>query len=272
MPFGPRMIGERKTYNALPQVIVEPGDILLCKEFDNQHDGHFDSDNLAIRTGQAVFSHMRRGSANSEHAELVFTMGTDGAPGTVAEANGPGVLQSTWAHRDAVVFRCNNPTLIKEALYVASRLTTVDTTINTGSYSFGKAVGGMFRNRGFGPIAKKYVTNLYNIVYSQDVMPQGQKVQAPSMFCSQFVTACYEVAAMRTGIRSLHVAPQAMSVKALEAMLERNPHVFTKMGRVKEPVAWKGLVAKRANQWNNFVRYQQNGNRVMGGIEPHRLA
>ena len=244
--IGPRAVNEMKTFQKLPKVEVKPGDILIEKHFKNT-----DGVVKVIRVGQAMFSHMKGGSSNSEHMAIVWSVGAEGIPGTVAEANN-GISVDPWKHTPSTVYRCTDERLLRDIMVVAGALTKArmvnGVSAQTGGYSQSKAWKSLLRSRKFGNRALKYVERIWRIVYNLgNAQPKdfdkGSNM-VPSMFCSQFVTTCIEVAGYNQGRPVLRCDPLAMSPKALEAILERST-MFKRVGRV------------RNQDWNNVEDNQR---------------
>jgi hypothetical protein len=235
MGWGPRGLYEERTFSKLPEVTPEKGDILICKEWSNRsrHDGAKSDDLLYIRAGQALFSRMRRGSRNSEHAALCVA--TQGATRKVCEADGGGVSCNDMENRDMVVYRCSDVDLRNEAAKAALILTgqkkraADGATLQAADYSWDKAKKAVFKSKKLMAKGRAYVEQLFRTVYEDD------GGNPPAMFCSEFVTACYVLAAKRIEVYVpiLDVDPRAISPKALESLLERSAGWFTKAGCVR---------------------------------------
>jgi hypothetical protein len=212
----PKEVEEEARYKKLPLVkSVQTGDILLVKLFGMQSKA---SANV-IRGGQFLFSPAKGGSANSEHA-LIMLNGTQ-----TVEAKSAGIVSLTVDKNPHTVYRCLNLHLAREAAFVAQRLGGLDHRLTPGHYDFKGCANAPFWHRNQGKLAHQYLRKLYDLVYSD------KPGKGPNMFCSEFVSACYEVAAMRINVHALQVDPQGMSVKALEEELNRHNRLFRMLGR-----------------------------------------
>jgi hypothetical protein len=228
------------------------GDILLVKLYEDYQYWQ-DVDRLAPYAGmgkdgnsvlvaQAVFSHVKHGSATSEHVMLVADDGME----EVYESVCCGVIRSTRIYdRWHAVYRVvqNLQPLANEAARVAKQLgrqfdstgklmnvpplPDEQTTASVGYRSKGGMAASAFRPRHAGRRCDTRLQRIYDIVYNnkQDLR-NGLK-----MICSEFVATCYEVAAMRLNRPPLfNVDPRAMTAKALEAALYRSASYITQVG------------------------------------------
>lgn len=250
----PRRFGEHKEHQHLHRLMdsdLYEGDILLVKEWSNT-----DSDVRFIRYGQAMFSHVRGGSMNTEHVILNCRDGSVFA----IESLGDGLnIGNKVRRRDHVVYSCSDDRLRSEACFVAERLANVrniqpadvddsDTAEireakHQSAYAAHKSsikyrsgpmmAASVFRSKKQGRFAHARLQRIYDIVYKD--APQG----ALKMICSEFVAACYEVAALHLNARAGldlspfggGVDPRALTAKAFEAILQRPDSLFGLAGR-----------------------------------------
>ena len=226
------MIWDHNYYRKHPRIATSIGDILICQEFSNIDAEGKNIDNLGIRTGQAMFSWMRKSTSNSEHASIVTTGWAVNDPvGFVCDANvtegKDGVAIRPWKPREAYVYRCNNAWLSAEASRVAQNIAAKIRGKN-GFYDLKKAVKSVFKFKYVDKYTIKYINNCYYYVYGE-----SRDRTFPGMFCSEFAVLCYILALRRLGISpgNLNVDPRAISVKALQSLLERNAS-FSRAGRV----------------------------------------
>lgn len=214
--MGPKELSEEQEYKKLPLAHqVQTGDVLLVKVFgiDTKAGPN------VIRAGQFMFSRAN-GSANSEHAIIMV----DSIRTAEAKGSG-GVCSLTLDDRHHVVYRCLNVPLAREAAFVAQRLAGLDHILTPGHYNMVSCANSPFWSRNLGKRGHAFLQKLYDLVYSD------QKGKGPDMFCSEFVTSCYEVAAMRLQTHALDVDPQGMTVRAMEEELNRHPRLFRMLGR-----------------------------------------
>jgi hypothetical protein len=204
---------------------LETGDILIVKDFGNVRDS--DSDSNFIRIGQAVFSHVRGGSAFSEHVLMCRLGGTE----NTVESVGEGLVKRSYVTaRQHAVYRCTIKTsgvarMGAEAVKVGLKLAGMAGIDEALPYGHGKMALSPFRLKYHGRFASRYVNDVYEFVYNK-----GPKRHS-GMICSEFVALCYEVAGQKLldhGV--LDVDPRAMTAKALEAMLNRSAD-FQLVGR-----------------------------------------
>lgn len=235
---------DKNTYNRLSVVNqLEAGDILLTQVFSfKDSEGKLDSDRVLIRGGQAVFSHVQKGSANSEHASIVYVrLRTNGTPETmrIDSHNGRGGITLCKLNLDDfhLVYRCSESALALCATIVAGKLAGIaedgGENITHGKYSIPSAILSPFRTKLLGPGGKKYLESIKKIVEA----PPDKPVKAPNMFCSEFATSCYEVAGLLMDQKPLFGAdPRAITAKALHALLEKHPK-FELRGRYPSKTA-----------------------------------
>lgn len=228
---GPRRFGEHKVHNKLKlnaSTDLRAGDILIAKEWTPHN-----KESFVIPTAQMLLSHHGGASGASEHVLLVLE---DGKP-QVAEAVGGGVSIDVGVNmRDHVVYSCLDETLRWEAVFVAERLGGAAIGgLNTETYDAGKSpvqyrksvgmTSVLFRRKNKGSKARARIKRLYDYVY--DNKPLG----GARMVCSEFAVSCYEVAAEKLGMSVFNVDPQAISAKALEALLMNRTGSFRLAGR-----------------------------------------
>lgn len=258
--FLPRRFGEYKEHANLAQLLdsdLRAGDLLIAKEWTNHA-----LDVAFVRTGQALFSHVRGGSSQSEHVLLNCL---DGGPFTVeALSKGLRVADRVF-RRDHVVYGCTNHALRTEAVRVAEALSGVNTITpdNIADYDDADMIeaktaaafelhyeakksvvkyrsgpgmaASVFRLKRQGRSAERRLVRLYDVVYG------GKSAAGVKMVCSEFVASCYEVAALRLELTTgtnplpfgLGVDPRAMTAKALEAVLQRGNTCFRLAGRYR---------------------------------------
>jgi hypothetical protein len=227
MGIGPKSLGERAAFEKLVEITPDAGDVLIVKQWSNSdRAGDKDEDAVHIRYGQALGSRVPGGSMNSEHVCIYV------GNGKICEANGMGVRQSQMDARPKLLYRCRNTQLAQEAADVASILagvtaTRMAKTLKKAGYDWNGAKASVFRMKFYGAKTEQFLSELYYTVYPTDAT---NFPDPPKMFCSEFVTACYEVAAMKLKTTALHVDPKAMSPKALEGALSRSP-LFENTGR-----------------------------------------
>lgn len=225
----PKAVNEREAYlelHPIKRLELVKGDIMLHKVFSFAGgDGSIplDSDAVLIRGGQAALSHVKGGSANSEHAAIVVDHGVR----VDAHFGRGGVTQTLIPKEPFVVYRCKDRTLAEAAAEIAIALAgeAQGKKIDHGGYAKLKAVMSVVRLKFKGHSAQKYLEKLADLVESE-----GHKT-APDMFCSELVAACYEVAGMQHDKKVFNVDPRGLSVKALEAMLEKKSDLFERKGR-----------------------------------------
>lgn len=234
---------ERDRFRTLAVVSPGRGDVLICKEWGfKDEDGDWDEDRMAPLIAQAFFK-KRGGTRFSEH--LALSVGKEGGVTHICHSNGAGVNKDTLPDRDMVVYRCTIEPLRLEAAHIALVLAGEEDTdygakVKAGDYAASKAAKSLTKSKGFRRGAKRYMDELFNLVYGKE-NPTGdptKRPQAPPMFCSEFVAACYALAnEWDLGVSSLRVDPRAMTPKGLEALLARSSGIFVKAGRVSGTAA-----------------------------------
>lgn len=273
--LAPRSFGEHKVHKQLRKLAATDllaGDILIAKEWDLLRA----KDVAFVRLGQAVFSHVRGGSNQSEHVLMVLEDGVE----YTAESLSNGLLVRKGIYkRDHVVYGCDDDDLRKEAAQVALRLAgvqfgadNVDDYEQKNTKIKYRTMPGMaasvFRAKYAGSYCSARIDQLYKIAYL------SRNAKGVRMVCSEFVASCYEVAAVRLnrGInarvppaKGLGVDPRGMTAKALEAVLNRAGSGFRLSGRYRGsvPMTQEQLAAYQASiQVSGPVQInapQQNG-------------
>ena len=229
--FGPRRFGEHKVHDKLKLNVstdLRGGDILIAKEWTPHN-----KESFVIPAAQMLLSHHGGASGASEHVLLVL----DDGKAQVAEAVGGGVSIDVGINmRDHVIYSCLDEVLCWEAVHVAERLGGVTVgNLNRVAYAAGnspvqyrKSIGMtsvLFRSKNKGSKARARIKRIYDYVYDNE--PLG----GIRMVCSEFVVACYEVAAEKLGVSVFEVDPQAISAKALEGLLMNRAGSFKLAGR-----------------------------------------
>lgn len=285
----PRRFGEHKAHKHMRRLGHDDllkGDILIAKEWENT-----DMDVRIIRTSQAVFSHARGGSSQSEHVLLNCADGRV----YVIESLGDGLnIGNSVRPRDHVVYSCMDETLRQEVCKVAEALAGVAditplhedqgdtdelTTAKTfAAYAAHKATvkyrsypglaQSVFRRKSQGRFANARLKKLYDVVY------QGKSAAGIRMICSEFAASCYEVAALKiervTGKNPLPfgvgVDPRAMTAKALEAVLQRSNTCFlmagSYVGAAPPDPSEQAFIQKLAALYVNISREYGGGQRM----------
>ncbi len=247
------MAWDFKTYRHERQMRTELGDIAVCQEFSNykvnprtgekaKRDGK-DVDNLYIRIGQAIGSWMIKSSSNSEHAAIVL-VGWDSATlsrARICDANVlpdendntvTAIARRKWMPRPAYIYRCNVSGLRNEAANVAGCLAdkVKSGAVNGGSFDWVAARNSVPKFKYTNAESNKFVDNCYAVAYDDPTV--GNTSSLPGMFCSEFVTVCYLLAARRKNMNlgNKNVDPRAISPKALQSLLERS-NLFSRIGR-----------------------------------------
>jgi hypothetical protein len=217
------MPGNYESYRNLPRVdILQPGDILLNKVYPDFNMGAVEA---AITWGQSkfsansninskgVYSRQRfesatflsaqaQGGRYAEHAAVAISQNM------LAEAVGEGVVCTPIEHRMSeryVVWRCKNVALRKEAVRIASSLAGVNDDERIG-YSIatvfkgdGGALNSNWRDSRFTEETLSYLQAIRDFADGKD-LTEGMLINLPSMFCSEFVIACYQAASNLTSM------------------------------------------------------------------------
>lgn len=248
----PKRLGERAAHQNLPKLKARDlleGDILIAKVWGNDA---FDA--AFVRASQAVFSHVRGGSSQSEHVLLNCL---DGGTFTVETLSRGTCISYDVERRDHVVYRCSDRLLAREASRVGKALAGV-ANIFVGTdvgdspalidakrgrafaqhYDQKKAevkyrnpvgmAASVFRSKRQGRFAEARIARLHDIAYG------NKAATGIAMICSEFIASCYEVAAAQLDSEAPFgrgVDPRAMTAKALEAVLNRSGSLFKLEGR-----------------------------------------
>jgi hypothetical protein len=219
---------EKDAYNALTCRQPEDGDILLTKTWGfRDNDGDFDALGRAlVRPTQALLSHSKHGSMNSEHIAIAHLPPNKGIMRVDAHYGRGGITLNDIDTRDfLVVYRCKDASVAASALVVALSLAGEgnNNPIEQGGYAIASTVVSLVRLKFQGPSARKYLKKI------QDMVLADKAAKAPDMMCSEFVVACYEVANMIVHDTPLFkVDPRAVSPKQLEDLLEKRRDLFDK--------------------------------------------
>jgi hypothetical protein len=227
-------MGEKEFFHMkYKEVDVVAGDILIHKEW-GEHSFGKGGIGGKIRYGQAILSHVHGGSMNSEHLAICVE---GGEHPQVIEASDSFLAQRNMDLRDKLVFRAHS-ILADEAVFVARRLCGLDNgggrrQLVPGHYAMSKAKKSLLKNVKLMKQGKAFLDELYDDVYAMDKSPTPKRKRCPDMFCSEFVTACYEVAARKTKMPAFGLDPRAMSPKAMEGHLKKRPLIFKEVGRAK---------------------------------------
>ena len=215
------MPGTYESYRSLPRVdVLQPGDILLKKVYPDFNMGAVEA---AITWGQSKFSAnsninskgvysrhrfmaeaflsaQAQGGRYAEHAAVAISQNV------LAEAVGEGVVCTPIEHRMSeryVVWRCKDFDLIKEVVRIASSLAGVNDderigyNIATVFKGDGGALNSNWRDSRFTEETLAYLQAIRDFADAKDVT-EGMVINIPSMFCSEFVIACYQAASNLT--------------------------------------------------------------------------
>jgi hypothetical protein len=235
-------------YRMLSTSDLKLGDILIVKDFGGPLQSGPDS--LVVRSAQAVFSHVRQGSFRSEHCMLFARDTASFSPNqeVVLEAVETGVTvnQAIYPRQHLVYRFCGGSKATRTQMrtwavwaggrmagrFGGTRVPFAVVTLGNVAVPAPKAVGSFFRSQKRGNSATKHLTALYNSVFGTTAMPKVR------MICSEFVTTCYELAALHLSRQNnyptdscLGVDPRAVTAKALESALNTRPHLFKIVGR-----------------------------------------
>jgi hypothetical protein len=262
---GPRRFGEHKLHDKLRQLTspdLRAGDILIAKEWSPHN-----KESFFIPLAQMLVSHHRGASGASEHVLLVVK----DAEARTAEAVNHGVLISKGIQkRDHVVYGCTNEMLRWEVVKVACRLGGVQTgeldkdiyEAQKSPVNFRSRTGMptvLFRRKNAGTGASQRVRQVYDFVY------EGKALGDVRMVCSEFVTTCYEVAALRltekthTRVTAFNVDPRAISAKALEGLLRAGTGPFRLSGRYRGALNYTKKQQKEAEAAIANMRIERAG-------------
>jgi len=239
------------------EVDLVPGDILIQKEFGGH--GPLKGEVAGrIRYGQALFSHVNGGHMDSENLSLVV----DIAPAKDSAGNSfpyAKVVEAADVHlgvfnidcRDKLVYRPKDRKWAKEAASVGERLCGLRNDnykiLKSGYYSTDKAVKSICRSRQLKDNGRKFLKDLHSRVYAPRL--NNKPVRCPDMFCSEFVAACYEIAAIQLKITGLKLDPRALSPKALEGHMNKRKNLFTMLGRDRINIAYPEWLKKNEDHY-----------------------
>jgi hypothetical protein len=249
----PMMLGEEQrfkaSYRSLSTKELKMGDILVVKDFGGPFESGLDS--FAVRSSQALFSHVRGGSAFSEHC-ILFARDEANDPVNdeiTVEAISTGVtVRQEVDPRQHLVYRFRGG---DHAVRELMRMRAVEVGMTLAGRNGGrklhyagvnvgplgiptkKALVSFFRSQKRGRFANAHLDRLYDGVYGS-----GGQVPKVRMICSEFVATCYELAARYLWHQNqypyeycLGIDPRAMTAKALEAALNARSNLFRIVGR-----------------------------------------
>lgn len=266
---GPRRFREYSLHTHLRELAdpdLRAGDVLIAKEWSPHS-----VESFFIPLGQALISHHTGASAASEHVLLVV----DDSVAKTAQAVSQGVLISQGVNkRDHVVYGCTDESLRWEAVLVAERLGGAGVgETNEEVHAAGRspvnfrsrkgAATVLFRRKNQGRGANRRLQQIYDHIYD------GKPLGNVRMVCSEFVTTCYEVAAMRLNevqdrqVSVFNVDPRAVSAKALEALLRKTSGWFSLSGRYRGSVNYTKAQEREEKRktdelWSELNTYDQD--------------